>query len=321
MVKNGKLGNIADGKLTGKSKELSAQQHEDAALKSAISFFADELLPYLGIQGKVIGYAPTEVVHLEVKRLLQDFNLIMSDGSWKHFEFQSKNEGIEGLRRYRSYEALTSYQYKVPVTTYVLFSGSIRNPMTELKEGENTYRIIPIIMQNKNADGVLDGLKRKMEAGKVLTREDLVPLSLCLLMGGTLSHKERVKTAFDITRNTEGVSTEDLAKIEAIVFVMADKFLNQAEMEEIKEEIRMTNLLQRLLEEEKEKMIEEVRERVREEEKEKVIEEVRERVREEEACMYSSLINYLVNEGKENMIIKIANDTKLRKQLYKKYQL
>lgn len=281
MVKNGKLGNIADGKFTGKSKELSAQQHEDAALKSAISFFADELLPYLGIQGKVIGYAPTEVVHLEVKRLLQDFNLIMSDGSWKHFEFQSKNEGIEGLRRYRSYEALTSYQY----------------------------------------NGVLDGLKRKMEAGKVLTREDLVPLSLCLLMGGTLSHKERVKTAFDITRNTEGVSTEDLAKIEAIVFVMADKFLNQAEMEEIKEEIRMTNLLQRLLEEEKEKMIEEVRERVREEEKEKVIEEVRERVREEEACMYSSLINYLVNEGKENMIIKIANDTKLRKQLYKKYQL
>ena len=127
--------------------------------------------------------------------------------------------------------------------------------------------------------------------------------------------------AFDITRNTLVFSTEDLAKIEAIVFVMADKFLNQAEMEEIKEEIRMTNLLQRLLEEEKEKMIEEVRERVREEEKEKVIEEVRERVREEEACMYSSLINYLVNEGKENMIIKIANDTKLRKQLYKKYQL
>lgn len=81
--------------------------------------------------------------------------MIMDDGSWKHFEFQSTNEGTDGLRRYRSYEALTSYQNKVAVTTYVLFSGKIRNPMTKLREGENVYRIIPIIMQDKNADQVI----------------------------------------------------------------------------------------------------------------------------------------------------------------------
>lgn len=279
------------------SKNHSIQQHEDVALKVAVGFFADELLPYFGIEGKVVGYAPTEVVHLEVKRFLQDFNLIMENGSWKHFEFQSKNEGTEGLRRYRSYEALISYQYKVPVTTYVLFSGGIRNPMTELREGVNTYRIVPIIMRDKNADQVISDLQQKVESCESLTREDLIPLSLCLLMGGAMPQKERVKSAFDITGKVDGISTEDIAKIEAMVFIMADKFLSQAEMEEIKEGIRVTKLGQMLVELGKEEG------------------------KEEEAQRYSRLIISLTNEGKEDVIIKVANDTKLREEMYREYQL
>ena len=63
-----------------------------------------------------------------------------------------------------------------------------------------------------------------------------------------MSQKDRVKSAFDITRKAEGMNTEDKAKIEAMVFVMADKFLSRVEMEEIKEEIRMTKLGQMLVE-------------------------------------------------------------------------
>ena len=85
-----------------------------------MQFFADELLPYLNIKGKVVSFAPTELVHLELQKLFQDFNFIMEDGTWKHFEFQSTNEGLKGLKRFRAYEALTSYQYNVTVETYVL---------------------------------------------------------------------------------------------------------------------------------------------------------------------------------------------------------
>ena len=183
------------------------QQHEDTALKTAMAFFADELLPYFGIKGKVAG-----------------------------------------LRRYRSYEALTSYQNNVPVTTYVLFSGRIRNPMTELREGENTYRIVPIIMRDRNADQLIADIQHKIEEGELLTRKDLVPLALCLLMGGTMPLKDRVRAAFDITGKAEGINTEDIAKIEAMVFIMADKFLDRIEMEEIREGLRMTRLGEMLVE-------------------------------------------------------------------------
>ena len=122
-------------------------QQEDAALKTAWQFFASDLLPFFQISGSVKSIAPTELISLELKKLFQDFNLIMEDGSWKHFEFQSKNEGLAGLKRFRTYEALTSYQHKVPITTYVLFSGNIKNPMTSFSEGINTYKVAPIIMK------------------------------------------------------------------------------------------------------------------------------------------------------------------------------
>ena len=136
-------------------------QHEDAVLKIAAQFFAKELLPYLGIDGKVISSAPTESIVLNLKKFYEDINLIMEDGTWKHFEFQSKNEGIPGLKRFRSYEAVTSYQYDVSVTTYVFYSGNIRNPVTSFTEGITTYHVIPIIMKDHSADKLIKTLKEK----------------------------------------------------------------------------------------------------------------------------------------------------------------
>lgn len=57
-----------------------------------------------------------------------------------------------------------------------------------------------------------------------------------------------MKAAFEITKKAAGISTEDISKIEAVVYVMADKFLDRTDMEEIKEEISMTQLGQMLVE-------------------------------------------------------------------------
>ena len=225
-------------------------QHEDAALKVTMWFFAEELLPCFGITEKVAGFAPTESVSFHISKQYQDFNFIMEDGSWKHFEFQSKNEGKQGLRRFRSYEAVTSYQNDVPVTTYVLYSGKIKNPMTELTEGVNTYSVIPIIMRDRNADSILEEFRQKIKCGEMLTRHELAILTLCPLMGGEMGQKERILSAFSILQNTKDEKIkEDIQKIEAVIYAMADKFLDFADMEDVKEAVRMTRLGQLLLEE------------------------------------------------------------------------
>ena len=224
------------------------QQHEDAVLKTSMQFFADELLPYLNIKGKVVSFAPTELVHLELQKLFQDFNFIMEDGTWKHFEFQSTNEGLKGLKRFRAYEALTSYQYNVTVETYVLFSGNIKNPMTEFTEGISTYRIHPIIMQNKNADELLAKLDQKQKKNQIITKEDIIPLILCPLMGGKSSQKDRINKAYHIIQKATKIEKEDKDKIEAMLYAMADKFLDTVDLEKLKEEISMTRLGQMIWE-------------------------------------------------------------------------
>lgn len=116
-------------------------------------------MPALEIEGKVVANLATEGIALNLKKGFQDFNFLMEDETIKHFEFQSTNEGLIGLKRFRMYEAVISYQNKRVVTTYVLFSGNIKNPMTEFSEGINTYKVVPIILSDKDADEIIMRLR------------------------------------------------------------------------------------------------------------------------------------------------------------------
>ena len=223
-------------------------QHEDAVLKASMQFFAEEILPYLGIEGKVISFGPTEIVHLELHKQFQDFIFIMDSGIWKHFEFQSTNEEIEGLKRFRNYEASASYQYKVAVETYVVFSGNIKNPMTEFTEGFNTYKVYPIILQGHNADIFLKELKQKQASGETITKNDLISLVLSPLMAGNSSIKDRITTSYGILRNATNFNKTDIAKSQAMLYALADKFLDAIDLEKLKEEISMTRLGQMIWE-------------------------------------------------------------------------
>lgn len=224
-------------------------QVEDAAMKTVMQFFAEELLPCFGIEGKAIRIAPTELIHLEVKKLFEDFNLEMEDGSWVHFEFQSTNEGVKGLKRFRAYEALASYQYNVSITTYVLFSGNIQNPMTQFTDGINTYRIQPIIMRHRNVDQLIRNIRRKIKSGAPAKKEDVISLILGPLMGGETSMPDRIRTALWAVRQTEELSMNEIRKAEAVVYAMAEKFLEKIELDEIGREMRMTRLGEMLVQE------------------------------------------------------------------------
>ena len=221
---------------------LQAQnQVEDAALKTVGLFFANELLPYFNIDGEVDHIGPTESVHLDLRKMYQDLNLIMKDNSWAHFEFQSTDKGIKDLKRFRSYEALTSQQYDVDIRTYVLYSGNIKNPVTEFTSGFNTYRVQPIIMKGHRAEEVFENISYKLENSIHLTKEDLIPLTLCPLMGGDIPQKERIRKALHIVHESEN-SIPECDKLEAVIYAMASKFLNPKEFNQIKEEVKMTEL-------------------------------------------------------------------------------
>lgn len=83
---------------------------------------------------------------------------------------------------------------------------------------------------------------KKVNAGQKVTKEDLLPLVLSPLMSGEWSQKERIRAAYEITRKAAADDAEMIKKVEAVVYIMADKFLDSKDMEELKEEIKMTRI-------------------------------------------------------------------------------
>ena len=59
--------------------------------------------------------------------------------------------------------------------------------------------------------------------------------------------KDRIKAAHRITKDYAALPPWETDKLEAVIYAMADKFLESMDMEEIKEDMRMTRLGQMLL--------------------------------------------------------------------------
>lgn len=201
------------------------------------------MLRYLGIHEKVREIKPTELIRLEARQMHEDFNFLMENGAWNHLEFESDSIVTDDLRRFREYEAVTSRAHKVPVITYVMCSSNVKNPMTSLTEGINTYRIRLIRLKDRNADAIFEKLSAKSPEN--ITKEDLVPVVLTPLMDGTLTQLERAKKGIQILNGEYAkVLPEDLRRMQATLYILADKFLSRKEMKEIKEACAMNAFLQ-----------------------------------------------------------------------------
>ena len=189
--------------------------YEDLAMKTAMQYFGEEILPFLGIKGTISMAVPTESVRLEMKQMFEDYNYIMEGPTLAHFEFQSRDEGIPGLKRFRVYEAYTSVQFNMEVVTYVVYSGNVINPVTSFTEGINTYQIIPVLLNNKNADRII---------------------------------AESSFQIFQKQRDVPGIMHGEMHKLQAILYAFANKFLKAEDLTNLKGVISLTLLGQMLRE-------------------------------------------------------------------------
>ena len=293
--------------LQDKNRRKDGPAHsEDLALKSAAAYFGDELIQWLGIRERALRAVPTEMVKLETRHMYKDFLYEMENGMYYHFEFESDSISKEDLKRFREYEASTARIYNSPVVTYVICSSGVKRLRDSITEGINTYRVRLIRLKDVNADLLLKRLDEK--SASTLTREDIIPLLFSPLMGGHSSQKERILQCIAVLRNAETTFPQkEIRKMEAILYIFAVKFLDDTELESIKEAVAMTKLGQMIWDD----AIEKGRE-----EGEKIGQK---RGEKQAAERYSRLILLLSKENKNDLIVKIASDPEYREELYKQY--
>ena len=232
---------------------MANTKHEDAVMKMGFDYFRDTILKTLGIDYQYEEIGPTELVELTIHSLYMDFTFLTTGGFYIHTEFQTTDKKEADLRRFHAYDAVYSNKTGKQVITYVIYSGGINNVKSELDCGLYTYRVQPIYLKDKNADEVFQKLKQKQDNGEAFTEDDYVALSLTPLMSGKMSRKDMFKEAINLAKPNIELSAE---KATAMLYTLADKFLDRAELDEIKEVIRMTRLGQMLMDEGMEQGIE-----------------------------------------------------------------
>ena len=121
----------------------------------------------------------------------------------------------------------------------MVYSGGIKNARDILDCGTYSYKISPIFLTQKSADEVFLYLQEKSRKGEGFSDEDYAKLSLTPLMSSGQSRKDTIKTAILYAKQDTRVTAE---KTVAILYTMADKFLQGNDLEEIKEVVAMTRL-------------------------------------------------------------------------------
>lgn len=229
---------------------MANTKHEDAIMKMGFDYFRDTILKSLGIDYEFVNLGPTELIELTIHSLYMDFTFLTKEGFYIHIEFQTTDKGENDLRRFLAYDAVYSHKTGKNVITYVIYSGGIKSVKAELNMGLFTYRIQPIYLKDRNADEVFEKIRQKQEDGTELTEEDYASLSLTPLMSGNMKIKEKIKEAVILSKKKRGLTAE---KTMAMLYTLADKFLDSKDLDEIKEVISMTRLGQMLLDEGMEK--------------------------------------------------------------------
>lgn len=280
-------------------KEKNPEEHaqtEDVVLKEAGEYFGKEALSFFKIPQKMRRVMPTEKIHLEARRMYEDFNIEMENGEIYHFEFESDPLKRQDLRRFRQYEAVTGYLYQKDVITYVVCTADAKVMLSKFRTGINTYRVRTIRINRRSADSLYKRLD-KIQPEKI-ERDDLLAVVFSLLMKGKMSIKERVRKGFCyLDKTNRNVSDEERKKMQAMLYMLAVRFLEKDDLAEIKEELSMTVLGQMLMNDGVQKGIEKGED------------------------LFANLMNRLFSDGRSEDARLAAKDASVRKKLYREYGL
>ncbi len=218
---------------------MANTKHEDAILKMGFDYFRDTILKILGIHHDFVESGITELVELTIHSLYMDFTFLTTEDFYIHIEFQTTKAGKKDLRRFRAYEGVFSHKTGKNVITYVIYSGGIKNAVTTMDCGTHTYRVIPVYLTNKDADVVLKYLQEKKQKDELFTEEDFAQLAIAPLMTSKKTRKEVILESLKLSKTQRSITAE---KTMAMLYTLADKFLEGKDLEDVKEAVAMTRI-------------------------------------------------------------------------------
>ncbi|KYH34832.1 hypothetical protein CLTEP_11470 [Clostridium tepidiprofundi DSM 19306] len=219
---------------------------EDAVMKSILDVFKEDALKFFGIDSKIITAARTELKDLQINTSFMDYTFLLDDGSFIHFEFQT-TKNRQDLSRFLAYDAVLHYKENRHVNTIVVYSSGIKNAKTSIDLGSIKYSVQAFYMDRIDGDEQYEHLKNKIDQGEALTRLDLLALVFLPIMHSEKDKNERIIESIKLAKEIK--DKENQMNSLALLYAFSEKFIDDKNIDKVKEVFRMTELGKLLKEE------------------------------------------------------------------------
>lgn len=196
--------------------------------------------------GKVKELISLELPIIEVKDNSMDFVFLLEDNTYLHLEFQTVyNEN--DLIRFCIYDFKLFERDKRKINTVVIYSSNSKKIQDKLDIGAGCYNPQIIKMKDYDGDNAYNEIENKVNNNIELDELDIVNLLFIPLMKSKESKNKLAVKSIKLARSIKDKNKQNICI--GSIFAFAYRYLEETEINEILEVLRMTDLGSMLIEE------------------------------------------------------------------------
>lgn len=226
-----------DYKISKKSKDI-IQKYVSSAFKN-IS------LDFYGVKtAKIKELISVELPILEITDNSMDFVFLLEDNTYLHLEFQTVYNESD-LIRFCMYDFRLFERDKRMINTVIIYSSNSKRIQNNLNIGVGNYTPQVIKMKDYDGDIIYNKLKGKIKNDIAFDDLDVVNLLFIPLMKSKQSKSKMAVKSINLARNIKDRFKQNMCI--GSIFAFAYRYLNETEIKDILEVLKMTDLATILL--------------------------------------------------------------------------
>ena len=223
-----------------------SKQWRDIIQKHTSALFRNVNLEYYGVKtAKIKEMINVELPVVEVAEKSTDFIFLLEDDTYLHFEFQSAYNK-DDLIRFALYDLRLYQRDKRKIQTVVIYSSDVNTAEANLDIGSVAFTSMNIMMSEYDGNIIFADLEKKLKEKQDLSDIDMLNLIFLPLMQNDLPKRELAEKSIELAQTISDKNKRDTCI--ASVFAFSQKYLNNNDIQQILEVLKMTDIATMLIE-------------------------------------------------------------------------
>jgi hypothetical protein len=226
----------------------------DTLLKHEAAYLADALSEHFGLRlAPIVEPFPTELPQLDLHLERLDSVFLLADGKLLHLEYQSTFDH-DTLPRFLQYDAVLHHATDRTIRTVVIYGPGVLSAPSALHFSVPPYRVRNIFLGRRDGERVYRQVQRTLDQGGALSAGERIDLLFQPLM--RQKRRSQPQVFRDALAQAERLPEVDQDRAIASLLALAYHVLGEPALNSLVEELMSSNLLVKVLSDERQKGVE-----------------------------------------------------------------